>query len=106
MPAFVKLAYSYRAVDYLDHEKLDELLRKEKEPKYWDLVDRITEKAGEILDASELYISASGNINGQVQGTKNTVAVETIGAGGKNSYIIVNSKHGQIFHYRTLVNII
>lgn len=98
--------YSRKSEDHLDRDHLKKILDKEKENKYWDLVNRITEKAGEIVDASELRISPKGNIDGYVTGTQNKVHVETVGAGGYNTDTIVNSKHGQIFHYRTLVHIV
>ena len=64
--------------------------------KYNDLVNRITEKAGEIIDASGLYISRNGQINGIVIGKDHPVRVETISAEGDI----------QRFHYRTLVHIV
>ena len=99
-----KDCYSRQSINNLDMQKLDEFLEKEKEVKYWDLIDRITEVAGEIQDASCLRIGEKGEINGLIQGSKAKVYVETIGAGGYNEGIIVNVKHGQIFHYRTLVH--
>jgi hypothetical protein len=99
-----KDCYSRQSINNLDMQKLDEFLEKEKEAKYWDLIDRITEVAGEIQDASCLRIGEKGEINGLIQGSKAKVHVETIGAGGYNEGIIVNVKHGQIFHYRTLVH--
>lgn len=80
-----------------DEAALEKFLDKEVKLKYEDLVARITDKSGEILDASGLYISNSGQINGLVTGTKNKVYVETIPAGGYNI---------QRFHYRTLVKIV
>ena len=80
-----------------DEEKLNKFLDKEVKAKYESLVRRITEKAGEIKDATGLYISKAGEINGYVQGNKNRVRVETITAGGYNI---------QCLHYRTLVNIL
>ena len=81
----------------IDEQLLDKYLDKEVESKYKALVARITEKAGEIEDASGLYIANNGEINGLVKGTKNTVRVETITAGGYNI---------QILHYRVLVHIV
>ena len=89
-----------------DDVKLNKILDKDVQNKYNDFVNRITEKAGNILDASNLKIAGNGVINGFVQGDKNKVKVETITAGGYNTDIIVNVKHGQILHYRVLVNII
>ena len=80
-----------------DDVKLNKILDKDVQNKYNDFVNRITEKAGNILDASNLKIAGNGVINGFVQGDKNKVKVETITAGGYNI---------QILHYRILVNII
>ena len=89
-----------------DDVKLNKILDKDVQNKYNDFVNRITEKAGTIVDASNLKIAGNGIINGFVQGDKNKVRVETIVAGGYNTDVIVNVKHGQILHYRVLVNII
>jgi hypothetical protein len=90
----------------VDTNKLNNALDKEVVAKYRDLVARITEKAGEIKDATGLQIGPKGDINGYVIGTKNTVHVETIGAGGEHVGEIVNVKCGPIYHYRSIVNII
>lgn len=78
-----------------DAAALEKFLDAEVRAKYNDLVKRITEKAGEIVDASGLYISRTGQINGRVIGTQSAVDVETIPAAGYNI---------QRFHYRTLVH--
>ena len=80
-----------------DDKRLNNILDKDVQNKYTDLVNRITEKAGVIQDVSGLMISYKGDINGIVIGDKNKVKVETIRAGGYNI---------QCLHYRTLVNII
>lgn len=92
--------YSYSTVyiptSYtIDEKLLEEYLTKEVHAKYKDLVNRITEKAGEIMDASNLYIRA-GQINGVIKGSKNNVYVQTFSAEGPV----------QCFHYRTRVDII
>lgn len=79
----------------VDIDKLDKYLDRDVKAKYDNLVNRITEDSGEILDASGLYIANNGEINGYVVGTKGKVKVETITAGG---YAI------QIRHYRVLVH--
>lgn len=81
----------------VDEKKLNKILDEDVESKYKNLVARITEKAGEIQDASGLYIAPNGEINGNVIGDKNKVYVETITAGGYNI---------QIKHYRVLVHIV
>lgn len=95
-----------RASGKFNEEKLNKILDKDVEYKYNDFVNRIKEKAGEIQDVSRLKIANNGIINGVVVGDKHTVKVETILAGGYNTNVIVNVKHGQILHYRVLVNII
>ncbi len=80
-----------------DDEKLNKLLDKDVENKYKDFVARITEKAGNIQDATGLRMAGNGVINGVVIGDKHNVKVETILAGGYNI---------QRLHYRVLVHII
>lgn len=78
-----------------DLEKLDKILAQEKINKYEDLVDRVTNVVGEILDVSNLEIGKQkGELNGVVYGKNGKCYVETIGAGGYNI---------QCFHYRVLV---
>lgn len=89
-----------------DEVKLNKLLDKDVDTKYKDFIARIQDKAGKIVDATDLRISGNGAINGIVIGESNKVKVETIIAGGYNQDVIVNVKHGQILHYRVLVNII
>ena len=89
-----------------DVKKLNTILDKDVQNKYDDFVHRITEKAGEIMDASGLHMGNNMVINGVVIGSKNKVRVETITAGGYNTDVIVNVKHGQILHYRVLVKVI
>lgn len=96
----------YRYGGNWDDEKLNKILDKDVQNKYNDFVLRITEKSGIIQDASRLRMASNGVINGEVIGDKNKVRVETITAGGYNQDTIVNVKHGQILHYRVLVNII
>lgn len=92
--------------EIIDTDKLNKILDKDVVNKYNDFINRITEKAGKIIDVSRLKIAGNGIINGIVKGEKNNVRVETILAGGTNTNVIVNVKHGQILHYRVLVNII
>lgn len=87
-----------------DDERLSKIIEAEKKAKYEDLCNRISAVVGEITDVSNLRVSAKGNLDGIVEGTKGKAKVETIGAGGYNTGTIVNVKHGQIFHYRVLVH--
>lgn len=80
-----------------DDVRLNKILDAEVEAKYKDFIKRISEKAGDIIDASGLHIGYNGIINGIVVGSNARVKVETIMAGGYNI---------QCLHYRVLVNII
>ena len=57
----------------VDEEKLNKHLDEEVRNKYTRLVNDVTEKAGEIVDASALRVNARGEINGRIKGTKNDV---------------------------------
>ena len=90
---------------FFDIDRLNKILAKEKENKYFDLCNRISAVVGEITDARGLYIGRkNGELNGVVEGTDGAAKVETIGAGGWNTHEIVNVRHGQCFHYRVLVH--
>lgn len=79
----------------IDTNKLSEILKKEKENKYKELIQRVTKIIGDITDASELSIGEQhGEINGRIYGTKGKCILETISAGGYNI---------QCFHYRVLL---
>lgn len=91
--------------DVLDDEKLHKMLNREAEAKYDDIVERTNAVVGQITDASQLRVSAKGELNGIIVGTRGSAKVETIGAGGYNDTVILDSgRHGQIFHYRTLIH--
>ena len=87
----------HKVVSYdIREDILTGFIEKEKKAKYRDLCERITSKVGEIKDCSNLSIgNQSGELNGIVNGTKGSVRVNTISAGGWNI---------QCFHYRVLVN--
>jgi hypothetical protein len=92
--------FTFEITSYIgrvDTSKLKKALEEEATRKYKDLVKRITEKSGEIVDISKLKIAANGDLNGVVIGKKNKVEVETISAGGYNI---------QCFHYRVLVKVL
>lgn len=88
------LKYHNDSTNTFDWDKCNEELDKDINMLYWDLVNRITAVAGEIIDANNLSIGAKGNLNGIVKGSLRNVSVETIPAGGYNV---------QRFHFRTLV---
>lgn len=95
----------YRITGYqFDTEQLNKIIVEEKKRKYEDLVNRVTQVTGTIQDVSNLTIgNQNGELNGYVIGEKGKAQVETISAGGYNQNTIVNSKHGQKFHFRVLV---
>ena len=94
----------YKLVSF-NEEKLNKILAQEKQRKYEDLVNRISNVIGEIQDVSHLSIgNKNGELNGIVKGSNGSARIETIGAGGYNVGEIVNSRKGQCFHYRILVN--
>lgn len=97
---FTDMTVNYKG--QLDEAKLEELLNKEVEAKYWSMVDKVTAITGEITDASYLKIGGDGNLNGIIAGEKGRAHLETILAGGINENVIVNVKHGQCLHYRLL----
>ena len=104
MPGIVRDIYDSRSVNSVDEKRLDKILEREATAKYKDLVKRISTIVGNIEDVSDLSIGRqSGELNGIVKGDKGKAKIFTIGAGGENTDIIVNSKHGQIYHYRVLV---
>ena len=87
----------------VDEKRLNAILDRDIEAKYKNLENKIKKVCGDIVDASDLHIASNGMINGYIIGTEGKAYVETIVAGGYNQNIIVNSKHGQIAHYRVLV---
>jgi hypothetical protein len=72
---------------------LSDFLDKEVEKKKNNLIARAEKKGGKIVDASCLFISGDGNINGYVQCEDRQVKVRTIMASGEV----------QCLHYRVLV---
>lgn len=85
-------------------EYLKKTLEEEAKRKYDDIIERTNRFVGQITDASGLTIGNKGDLNGVVIGTNGKAKVETVGAGGYNEDVIVNVKHGQVFHFRTLIN--
>ena len=79
----------------LDETRLKRDLENDAKAKYDTLVGKIQDVVGTITDASGLYISNNGQINGIIKGEKGAARVETVDAGGYNI---------QRFHYRTLVH--
>lgn len=75
-------------------KKLNLELDNEADRKYDLIIRKINEKAGTILDASDIHLGYNGEINGNIHGSKGDVKIETISAGGYNI---------QQFHFRMLV---
>ena len=86
-----------------DNNWLDKALTQEMNSKLVDLMTRVTKVTGTITDA-DLYIN-KGDLNGNVTGERGVANVRTIGAGGYNDNIILDSgRHGQRYHFRVLVH--
>lgn len=87
-----------------DPDWLEKEIEQEKNNKLIDLMTRVSKITGEILDATYLYIADDGNLNGYIIGRDGKAEVETIGAGGYNEHVILESgRHGMCFHYRVLI---
>ncbi len=88
----------------INEDKLEEILSKDCDNKYLKMIDQVTESVGNITDASGLSIGRKGELNGIIVGDKGKAKIETVGAGGYNMDEIVNVKHGQVYHFRTLIH--
>lgn len=87
-----------------DPDWLEKQIEQEKNNKLIDLMTRVSKITGEILDATYLYIADDGNLNGYIIGKDGKAEVETIGAGGYNEHVILDSgRRGQCYHFRVLV---
>ena len=80
---------------FIDEAKLKKDLDLEANRKYDFIIERTNEIVGQIIDASNLHIGDSGEMNGYIIGTKGVAKVQTVGAGGYNI---------QRFHFRTLIH--
>lgn len=91
--------------DVLNYEKLNKDLNEDANAKYDFIIERTQAIVTEITDATNLRIGAKGDLNGYIIGTTGKAKVETIGAGGYNQDIILDSgRHGQCYHFRTLIH--
>ena len=87
-----------------DPDWLEKEIEQEKNNKLIDLMTRVSKITGEITDAQYLYIADDGNLNGYIIGKDGKAEVETIGAGGYNEHVILDSgRRGQCYHFRVLV---
>lgn len=103
--AIHNLTYNvYTRQGKVDEKRLNDILDKDIELKYKALEAKIKKVCGEIVDASGLRIAGNGMINGYIVGTEGKAYVETIVAGSYNQNVIVNTKHGQIAHYRVIIH--
>lgn len=89
---------------HIDYDRLNNILDKDVNNKYWTMVNKVTDITGEITDATGLRIAGDGNLNGIIVGVNGKAKLETVLAGGYNQGVIVNVRHGQILHYRLLVH--
>lgn len=100
-----KLTYDvYTRKGEVDEKRLNNILDRDIESKYKHILTKVKKVCGEVVDASHLSIGNDGTINGIIKGTEGSAYVETIVAGGYNQNVIVNTRHGQIAHYRVLVH--
>lgn len=99
---------TFRVYNYhkktVNEAELEKIFQEDIEARYIELVEKVTKIVGEITDSSNLHTTA-GELNGTITGTLGKVKVQTVGAGGYNNDIILDSgRHGQRFHFRTLVH--
>lgn len=78
-------------------------IAKEKDRKYDQLIKDVESIVGKIIDMSHIKVGVKGDLEGYVVGTNGECELWTSGAGGFNTNVIVNVKHGQIFHFRFYV---
>lgn len=98
--------YSYSREESLHHTNEEFRKIEEKIADEWllDLYNRVYAITGEITDCSGIRWGGKC-LDGVVIGQAGKAVVNTIGAGGYNEHIILDSgRHGQRFHLRTLVN--
>lgn len=75
----------------------------EKNRKYDQLIMDVENICGKIIDMSHIKVGHLGDLEGYVIGTNGEAELWSSGAGGFNENVIVNVKHGQIFHFRFYV---
>lgn len=78
-------------------------IAKEKDRKYDQLIKDVESIVGKIIDMSHIKVGHLGDLEGYVIGTNGEAELWTKGCGGFNENVIVNVKHGQIFHFRFYV---
>ena len=89
---------NYRDAAYISSEDIHKSNVKDAENLILNLINRVTERVGQITDTQYLRLDRDNAgysiINGRIIGTKGTVRIESIGAGGYNI---------QRYHIRVLV---
>lgn len=96
--------YDRKSENKVNETLLKEILDKEADNKYLYMVNAVTSKIGEITNVNALEIGPRGDLEGYITGTEGRVHVQTIGAGGYNQNVVLDSgRHGQCYHYRFLV---
>ena len=93
---WVELVREWNIINNPDitEEKLDLLLKADREKKLRKFSTDIYKYVGKIVDVTGLSIGATGLINGLVIGEKRRAIISTVGAGGYNI---------QCFHFRTII---
>lgn len=84
-------------------ENMRKDIAKEKDRKYDQLIKDVESIVGKIIDMSHIKVGHLGDLEGYVIGTNGEAELWTKGCGGFNENVIVNVKHGQIFHFRFYV---
>lgn len=84
-------------------ENMRKAIAKEKDRKYDRLIEDVNSICGKIIDMSHIHIGHTQNLEGYVIGEKGECELWTSIAGGFNENVIVNTKHGQIAHFRFYV---
>lgn len=102
--SITRRVYSKKFDDHINRDELNDILDKDIENKYWNMVNKVTKITGEIVDTSNISIGGDGNLNGIIIGKDGKAKLETILAGGYNHNVIVNVRKGQILHYRLIVS--
>lgn len=84
--------------------KFQKDINEEANRKYDFIVESTNKIVGQITDASNLKVGSKGDLNGYIIGTRGKAKIQTVGAGGYNENVILDSgRHGQRFHFRTLI---
>ena len=87
-----------------DPDWLDKKIEEEKKAKIIELMTKVSKITGVITNATNLHLE-NGDINGIIIGEDGKARIQTIGAGGYNEHVILDSgRRGQRYHFRVLVH--